>query len=95
MVVRYDSFVLKKCMKRAGNFFVGAKGALGWGCRVCGADIYAYLFRVTNIRFSKCSDGGGGGAAQPQKIRHPWLSFCSRQRPVAELLGSGQSIKEI
>ena len=57
------------------------------------ADIFLYLFRVTNIRFSKCSDVGFGNLTQPFEIRHPWLSSHSRQRPVAELLDCGQSIK--
>lgn len=43
MIVRYDSYVLKKCMKPAGNFLCVRGG------RGCGADMCAYLFRVTNI----------------------------------------------
>ncbi len=39
MVVRYDSFALKKCMKRAGNFFVVRKvrwgGGEGYAVQIC------------------------------------------------------------
>ena len=62
---------------------------------VCCINIASFLFRVTNIRFSKCSDSGGGRGTQSHDIRHPWLKSCSRQRPVAELLGGVQNIKEI
>ena len=81
--------------KRAGNLLPQAPRLRHNVGRVCGADMCVYLFRVTNIRFSKCSDGSGGIGTQPLDIRHPWLRSRSRQRPVAELLGSGQSIKEI
>ena len=53
------------------------------------------LFRVTNVRFSKCSGVGVGFSTQARDIRHPWLRFRSRQRPVAELLDCEQNIKEI
>ncbi|MDY2912590.1 MAG: hypothetical protein SOT58_11170, partial [Agathobacter sp.] len=54
-----------------------------------------FLWRVSGVRFSKCSDLGGLSLTQPLEIRHPWLSSRSRQRPVAELLGSVQNIKKI
>ena len=52
----------------------------------CGANIYNGLFRVTNIRFSKCSGVSFGVKTQPCGIRLPWLKPYSRQRPVAVLL---------
>ena len=54
--------------------------------RACGANIYTGLFRVTNIRFSKCSGVSFGVKTQPCGIRLPWLKPYSRQRPVAVLL---------
>ena len=74
------------------NYMKVSEGTL-YGVKACGANIYTGLFRVTNIRFSKCSDVGFGNLTQPFEIRHPWLSSHSRQRPVAELLDCGQSIK--
>ena len=44
--------------------------------------------RVTAVRFSKCSSVIGLCLTQPLDIRHPWLRSRSRQRPVAESLGS-------
>ena len=46
------------------------------------------LCRVTAVRFSKCSNVIGLCLTQPLDIRHPWLRSRSRQRPVAESLGS-------
>ena len=46
------------------------------------------LCRVTAVRFSKCSSVIGLCLTQPLDIRHPWLRSRSRQRPVAESLGS-------
>ena len=77
---------------------------------VCGSYTDFILFRVTNVRFSKCSDISIGFSTQPleptkpatgsfcwthRRIRHPWLKSRSRQRPVAELLDWEQNIKEI
>ena len=50
------------------------------------AMIIDFFCRVTDIRFSKCSDGGIGNLTQPLDIRHPWLKSRFRQRPVAESL---------
>lgn len=36
MIVRYDSYVLKKCMKPAGNFLC-VRGVKGMRCRRCDA----------------------------------------------------------
>ena len=69
-------------------------GLEGWWLGYATA-IARYLRRVLDIRFSKCSDVGGLGLTQPLNIRHPWLRFRSRQRPVAELLGNVQNIKKI
>ena len=54
--------------------------------KACGVNIYTGLFRVTNIRFSKCSGLGVLCLTQTRDIRHPWLRSRSRQRPVAVLL---------
>ena len=62
---------------------------------VCCASLVCFLFRVTDITFSKCSDGDFGVGTQALNIRHPWLRFRSRQRPVAELLGNVQNIKKM
>ena len=62
---------------------------------VCGSYTGFILFRVTNVRFPKCSDISIGFSTQARDIRHPWLKSRSRQRPVAELLDCEQNIKEI
>ena len=82
-----------------GPFFVVMRGcgSLSSGLRLWKShctNICLLLFRVTNIRFSKCSGIGGLCLTQALEIRHPWLSSHSRQRPVAELLVTNRTLRK-
>ena len=49
MIVRYDSSVLKKCMKPAGNFFVWGRcvrGVKGMRCRYVCVFVPGYEYKI-------------------------------------------------
>ena len=60
----------------------------------CGIKLFHPLFRVSDIRFSKCSVQGACHRTQPAAIRHPCLSAAFRRRRAAELLVNEQNIKK-
>ena len=65
-----------------------------WGCEGYWAGIIKFLWRVSDIIFSKCSNIGLLCLTQSFDIRHPWLRSHSLQRPVAELLGAYRTLRK-
>ena len=65
------------------NFDAGVKRYLSNLCLACCTKLFCPLFRVTDIRFSKCSEQGARHRTQPDYIRHrgssnPCLDIVSK-----------------